>query len=199
RGGRAASGAVRLHFVAAHLPAATAATSLGRGAPAYRPAPRPAARPGPGARRLRTETVALPARAATGVRTTRALRRGQRYRVVVTGVAERGGITYDGACVRYAGRMRPQHSLDLTRPDADHFALHVHGVAVPLRPRGTTGAGSCSATHTYVGTFRAPVRGRARVRVWDPRTAPQAAAGALSVRITAVGRIRQQQRGTSAL
>ena len=157
RAGRTASGSMKVHFVAAHLPA----------------------------------------RAAAGVRTRRALRRGTRYRVVVRGVAQRGGVRYDGACVRYAGRLRPQHSLDLAQPDADHFALHVQGVAVPLTAHGTRRR--CSNAHVYRGTFRAPARGRARVRVWDPRTTRQAAGGALTVRITAVRRGGAQRRNSASL
>lgn len=195
RAGRAASGSMKVHFVAAHLPARTAVRP--GSTPRLRPAPRPATRPGPKARRLRAETVTLPARAAAGVRTRRALRRGTRYRVVVRGVAQRGGVRYDGACVRYAGRLRPQHSLDLAQPDADHFALHVQGVAVPLTAHGTRRR--CSNAHVYRGTFRAPARGRARVRVWDPRTTRQAAGGALTVRITAVRRGGAQRRNSASL
>lgn len=187
RGGRASAGAVRVHFLAPAMPEAEVTSA----SPAHAAAPRTATRPGPRARSLREERLSLPARARRGRITTRSLREGTRYRVIVTGSARSGDVAYDGGCVRYAGRLRPQHSLDLARPDADHFALHVQGVPVPMRARRD--GRLCSAGSAYVGSFVAPVRGRARVQVWDPTALPGAAretSGALEVRVVRLGRTR---------
>lgn len=187
RGGRAAAGGVRVHFLAPTMPRDEVTTAT----PTYAPAPRVATRPGPRARPLREERLTLPARARKGRVTSRSLRAGARYRVIVTGTARSGSTTYDGGCVRYAGRMRPQHSLDLARPGADHFALHVQGSPVPMRAR--RGGGPCSEAHAYVGSFVAPVRGRARVQVWDPTAragATRQASGALQVKVVRLGRTR---------
>jgi hypothetical protein len=70
--------------------------------------------------------------------------------------------------VRYAGRWRPQHTLDLTRPTADHLAVYVQGVRVPLRVPGSKRRCDGRAAHRYVGSFKPVVNGRARVKVWDP-------------------------------
>ncbi|MDP3967017.1 MAG: hypothetical protein Q8Q02_01955 [Nocardioides sp.] len=187
RRGRAANGGVRVHFLAPTMPQA----EVTRATPAHAPAPRAATRPGPRARPLHKERLTLPARARKGRVTTRSLREGARYRVVVTGTARSGNTAYDGGCVRYAGRLRPQHSLDLSRPGADHFALHVQGSPVPMRAR--RGSRLCSAAHAYVGSFVAPVRGRARVQVWDPTAragVTRRTSGALTVRVVRLGRTR---------
>lgn len=143
------------------------ARSVAAPLPQARRAPRPAHRPGPVARRLRTEVVEVPARARRGRLTEHSLKKGARYRVVVTGAARSGRTRFDGSCVRYAGRLRPQHTLDLTRPEADHLAVFVDGVRLDLRVPHSTRA-CAGGTHRYVGRFRAPVRGEARVKVWDP-------------------------------
>jgi hypothetical protein len=148
--------------------------------------PRVAQVAGPAGRRLLRETVALPAGARRGVLTDRALRRGRSYRVVVTGVARSGDTAFDGNCVRYAGRYRPQHTLDLTRPNADHLSLFVAGARVDLHVPGSSRA--CDAnTHRYVGTVKAPVGGRARVRIWDPFDYSDNS-GTLTVRLVRLGR-----------
>ena len=131
-----------------------------------RRAPRAARSAGARAKRLKAETLTLRAAAKGGARTNRSLRRNARYRVVVTGVARSGRTKFDGSCVRYAGRFRPQHSFDLTRPAADHLSVYVQGVKVDLRAPGTSA--SCSGSHRYVGSHKAVVRGKARVKVWDP-------------------------------
>lgn len=150
--------------------------------PAALRAPHPARHAGPSARRLTKERISVRAAARHGVWTTHALRRHTRYRVVVAGLATSGATVFDGACVKYAGRFRPQQSLDLTAPAADHLALYVAGVKVPLRVRGSKA--SCDRRdHRYVGSFRAPVRGKARVTVWDPFEYADNA-GALTVTLT---------------
>lgn len=129
--------------------------------------PRATRRTGKPARALVKEALTVRAAARGGVLTKRALRVKHRYRVVVTGTATSGTTSFDGQCVRYAGRWWPQHTLDLATPDADHLALYVQGVKVRLRAAGTSRA--CNAgTHRYVGSFRPVVKGRARVKVWDP-------------------------------
>ena len=74
--------------------------------------PRPARRPGKHARPLREERLTVPAASPRGVLTDRSLRRSGRYRVVVTGTATSGATSFDGRCVTYAGRLRPEHTLD---------------------------------------------------------------------------------------
>jgi hypothetical protein len=144
--------------------------------------PRPARSAGPTGRRLQKETVTVPAAARRGRLTVGALRRKARYRVVVTGVARNGDQGFDASCVKYAGRFRPQHTLDLTKPAADHLSLFIQGVRVDLRvPRSKA---SCDRReHRYVGTFEPVVRGKARVRVWDPYTYDDNS-GSLTVRLT---------------
>jgi len=131
--------------------------------------PRPARRPGLRARALAKEKVTVRAAARRGALTKRALRRNKRYRVVVTGRAASGSTVFDGRCVKYAGRLRPRHTLDLTTPQADHLSLYVQGQAVPLRvPRASR---ACNGkAHRYVGVIRARVNGRSRVKVWDSFT-----------------------------
>lgn len=89
--------------------------------------------------------------------------------MVVTGKATSGSTVFDGQCVKYAGRLRPNHTLDLTTPDADHLSLYVQGVKVNLRvPRS---ARHCDGrTNRYVGRFDPVRNGRARVKIWDPYT-----------------------------
>ncbi|HET6625588.1 MAG TPA: hypothetical protein VFG63_04310, partial [Nocardioidaceae bacterium] len=112
--------------------------------------PRAARRAGPGARRLRSEAVTVRATSRRGALTDRSLRRRARYSVVVTGTARSGPDVFDGSCVRYAGRFRAQHTLDLTKPTADHLSLFVAGVRVDLRVPGSRA--ECDArSHRYVG------------------------------------------------
>ncbi len=145
------------------LPAGTVATRRVAG----RAEPRPARRAGPAARRLVSEDVTVRAASARGALTKRALRRSARYRVVVTGTATSGSTRFDGQCVSYAGRLRPQHTLDLATPSADHLSLYVQGVRVALRAPGSSRP--CDGrSHRYVGVFKPVVNGRARVKVWDP-------------------------------
>lgn len=134
--------------------------------PATAKEPRPARRAGARAKQLAKEVVTVPARARRGVRTTRAVLPRNTYRVVVTGVADSGQARFDGRCVGYAGRLRPQHSLDLTDPAADHLALYVQGVKLDLRAAGTSAP--CSAKHRYVARWRPTQKGRARLKIWDP-------------------------------
>lgn len=129
--------------------------------------PRPARRDGRTARALVKETVTVRAASQRGALTTRSLRRRAGYRVVVTGTATSGTTRFDGQCVRYARRLRPQHTLDLSDPTADHLALYIQGVKVKLRVPGSTRACNGS-THRYVGFFKPVVNGRSRVKVWDP-------------------------------
>ena len=144
--------------------------------------PRPAKSAGQAAMRLKTETVTLRAAASRGTLTDRSLRVNHRYRVVVTGLARSGDDAFDGSCVKYAGRFRPQHTLDLTKPSADHLSLFISGVRVNLRVPGSKQ--SCDGRdHRYVGSYRAVVRGKARVRVWDPYTYADHT-GVLSVTLT---------------
>jgi hypothetical protein len=132
-------------------------------------APRPARHAGPAGRRLKKETLTVRASSRRGALTDRSLRRRSTYRVVVTGLARSGDDVFDGSCVRYAGRFRSEHSLDLTKPAADHLSLFVQGLRVNLRVPGSDAA--CDRReHRYVGTFKPVVRGKARVRVWDPYT-----------------------------
>ena len=102
--------------------------------------------------------------ASGGALTKRSLRRGQSYRVVVTGKAKSGSTVFDGQCVRYAGGWRSQHTLDLTTPAADHLSLYIQGVRVTLRVPGSSAACNAKAGK-YVGVFRPGVNGRARVKV----------------------------------
>lgn len=160
---RGNSGSLSFYILREDISARSVATSY----PAARRAPRVARTSGPRARGLVREAVQVRAAAGRGVSTHRALRKGARYRVVVTGAAENGSQLFDGSCARYAGRMRAQHSLDLTRPSADHLALYVQGVRLQLRVPGSTAA--CSErSHRYVGRYRAVVGGKAKVRIWDP-------------------------------
>ncbi|HSE55490.1 MAG TPA: hypothetical protein VLB03_07135, partial [Nocardioidaceae bacterium] len=115
------------------------------------------------------EQVTVRSAASGGALTKRSLRRGQSYRVVVTGRAKSGSTVFDGQCVRYAGGWRSQHTLDLTTPAADHLSLYIQGVRVTLRVPGSSAACNAKAGK-YVGVFRPGVNGRARVKVWDPYT-----------------------------
>ena len=158
-----AEGTLTFSILREDLPARSVAQKRVHG----RREPRPARRAGLPARRLDREAVTVRAAAARGALTDRALRRRHRYRVVVKGVAASGETRFDGQCVRYAGRWRPQHTLDLTRPTADHLAVYVQGVRVELRVPGSRRR--CDGrTHRYVGSFKPVVNGRARVKVWDP-------------------------------
>jgi hypothetical protein len=132
-------------------------------------APQPARRPGTRARALVTEEVTVRAASARGALTKRSLRRGARYRVVVTGRAASGSTIFDGQCVKYAGGLRPHHTLDLTNPSADHLSVFVQGVRLSLRAPGRSRACDGKA-HRYVGVFKPVVNGRARVKIWDPYT-----------------------------
>jgi hypothetical protein len=171
-----ADGELTFSVLREDLPARSVATRRVAGAPE----PRPARRPGASARALVDETLTVRAAAKAGTRTVRALRRPQRYRVIVTGRASSGATAFDGQCVRYAGRWRPQHTLDLADPTADHLSVFVQGVRVPLRAAG--GRACDPRTGRYVGTFRPVVNGRSRVRVWDPYTYNDNS-GALIVRL----------------
>jgi hypothetical protein len=156
-------GTLTFSILRSDIPARSVASHRASG----RAEPRPARRSGPSGRRLRAETVTVRAASARGALTRGALRRGKSYRVVVTGRAASGSTVFDGRCVAYAGRLRPQHTLDLTTPDADHLSLYVQGVPVALRVPGSTRP--CDArAHRYVGVFRPVVNGRSRVKVWDP-------------------------------
>ncbi|HEX6875882.1 MAG TPA: hypothetical protein VF165_09500 [Nocardioidaceae bacterium] len=160
-----AEGALTFSILRSDLPARSVVSPRPEGSPE----PRPATRAGLRARALASEKVAVRAASARGALTSRALRRGTRYRVVVTGKAASGGTVFDGQCVRYADRLRPRHTLDLTTPEADHLSLYVQGVRVALRVPGASR--SCDgSTHRYVGVFEAVVSGRSRVKVWDPFT-----------------------------
>jgi hypothetical protein len=160
---RDTEGALRFSILRADIGATTVIERRIAGALA----PRPARRAGRPARALVREAVTVRAAAARGVATTRALRRRARYRVVVTGRAVSGHTEFDGRCTRYAGRWRPQHTLDLTDPGADHLSLFIQGVPVNLRvPRSS--AWCDGRTSRYVGSFKPVVNGRARVKVWDP-------------------------------
>ncbi|HEX6246486.1 MAG TPA: hypothetical protein VFZ64_01330 [Nocardioidaceae bacterium] len=129
--------------------------------------PRPPRKAGTWARALVTETLTVRADRARGALTTRSLRRRASYRVVVTGTATSGTTRFDGQCVRYAGRLRPQHTLDLTDPSADHLSVYIQGAKVKLRVPGS-GRACNGSTHRYVGVFKPAVDGRSRVKVWDP-------------------------------
>lgn len=129
-------------------------------------APRMASRPGARAPRLRKETVVVPADRAAGRRTVAGLRRGASYKVFVTGVARSGATPFDGRCVWYAGRLREQFSLDLARPADDHLGVYIQGSPVSLKAARTSR--DCTRTNRYVGRFRAPVSGRASIRIFDP-------------------------------
>jgi hypothetical protein len=158
-----AEGTLTFSILREDLPARSVAGKRTHG----RREPRPARKAGPPARRLDREVVTVRAAARGGALTDRSLRRRHRYRVVVTGVARSGATKFDAQCVRYAGRWRPQHTLDLTRPTADHLAVYVQGVRVPLRVPGSKRRCDGRA-HRYVGSFKPVVNGRARVKVWDP-------------------------------
>ena len=160
---RDAEGTLTFSILREDIPARTVASRRVSGSAE----PRPARRAGRPARGLREEVVTVRAARARGALTQRALRRRHSYRVVVTGKAASGSTVFDGQCVKYAGRLRPQHTLDLTTPDADHLALYVQGVKVDLRvPRS---ARRCDGrTNRYVGRFDPVRNGRARVKIWDP-------------------------------
>jgi hypothetical protein len=133
------------------------------------PEPRPVRKAGPAAPQIIDERVTVRAAAARGALTKRSLRRKHSYRVVVTGKAASGGTVFDGRCVRYAGALRPQHTLDLTNPTADHLSLYIQGAKVNLRVPGS--ARKCNPqANRYVGVFKPVRNGRARVKVWDPYT-----------------------------
>jgi hypothetical protein len=170
-----AAGSLTFSILREDLPARSVATPR----PEARHEPRPARRAGAPARRLDREELTVRAAARHGTRTDRALRRRHSYRVVVRGTATSGSTSFDGSCVRYAGRWRPQHTLDLTDPTADHLSLFIQGVRVELRVPGAQRR-CAGREHRYVGRFRPVVNGRARVRVWDPYEYADNA-GALSV------------------
>jgi hypothetical protein len=133
------------------------------------PEPRAARRAGPRARALVSEEVTVRAASGRGALTARGLRRDASYRVVVTGKALSGSTVFDGRCLKYARALRPQHTLDLTDPSADHLSLYIQGVAVELRVPGASRP--CDGkSHRYVGVFKPVVNGRARVKIWDPYT-----------------------------
>lgn len=160
---RAAEGSLTFSVLREDIAARTVATRRVPGSAE----PRAARRPGQRARALVKEEVVVRAAGRRGALTSRSLRTKERYRVVVTGAARSGDTAFDGQCVRYAGAWRPQHTLDLTDPAADHLSLYIQGVKVPLRVPGS--ARACDgATHRYVGVFRPVVNGRARVKLWDP-------------------------------
>jgi hypothetical protein len=162
---RAAEGSLTFSVLREDLPAHTVA---GRRVPGSRE-PRPARRAGKPARQIIDEQVTVRAAAARGALTQRSMRRKKSYRVIVTGKAASGDTVFDGQCVRYAGRLRPRHTLDLTNPTADHLSLYIQGVKVDLRvPRS---ARKCNGkANRYVGVFKPVRNGRARVKVWDPYT-----------------------------
>ena len=158
-----AQGSLSFSILRADIPTRTVAPALVTGSPE----PRPARQAGLQARALDSEQLTVRAASARGALTTRALRRGARYRVVVTGRAASGATVFDGQCVNYASRLRPQHTLDLTTPDADHLSLFIQGSRVSLHVPGS--ARPCDGrAHRYVGAFRPVVDGRSRVKVWDP-------------------------------
>ena len=160
---RANSGSARFFILREDVATHSVATPVA----ASTAAPRPARAAGARARALVRGSVDVRAASARGVRTRKALRKGARYRVIVTGVAKSAGTRFDGNCVAYARRMRPQHSFDLTRPGADHLSLYLQGVRLNLQVPGARSA--CDGrTHRYVGRFKAVVGGRANFRVWDP-------------------------------
>jgi hypothetical protein len=162
---RTAEGSLTFSVLREDIPARTVAT---RRVPGSRE-PRPARKAGPSARQIIDERVTVRAAAARGALTERSLRRKHSYRVVVTGKAASGGTVFDGQCVRYAGRLRPRHTLDLTDPTADHLSLYIQGVKVNLRVPGSTKKCNGKANR-YVGVFEPVRKGRARVKVWDPYT-----------------------------
>ncbi|HSE09859.1 MAG TPA: hypothetical protein VLB29_14430 [Nocardioidaceae bacterium] len=131
--------------------------------------PRAVRRSGLRARALVSEEVTVRAASPRGALTGRALRRKARYRVVVTGKALSGSTVFDGRCVKYAQAWRPEHTLDLTNPSADHLSLFIQGVRVTLRVAGASRPCNGKA-HRYVGVFKPVVNGRARVKIWDPYT-----------------------------
>jgi hypothetical protein len=162
---RDAEGSLTFSVLREDIAARTVATPRAAGSPE----PRPARKAGPPARQIINERVTVRAAATRGALTKRSLRRKQSYRVVVTGKAASGGTVFDGQCVRYAGRLRPRHTLDLTNPTADHLSLYVQGVKVNLRVPGS--AKKCNGkANRYVGVFKPVRNGRARVKVWDPYT-----------------------------
>jgi hypothetical protein len=131
------------------------------------PAPRPWRRAARKAEPLQKERRTLVASRRGGVLTRGALRGGDPYRVVIRGTASNGGVLFDGNCVRYARRLREQHTFNLATPEADHLAIYVQGRRLKLRAPASDG--DCDGeNHRYVGRFRAPVDGRARIRIWDP-------------------------------
>ena len=162
---RDAEGSLTFSILREDIAARTVATQRVPGSPE----PRPARKAGPPARQIIDERVTVRAAASRGALTQRSLRRKHSYRVVVTGKAASGGTVFDAQCVRYAGRLRPRHTLDLTNPTADHLSLYVQGVKVNLRVPGS--ARKCNAKdNRYVGVFKPVRNGRARVKVWDPYT-----------------------------
>jgi hypothetical protein len=162
---RDAEGSLTFSILREDIAARTVATQRVPGSPE----PRPARKAGPPARQIVDERVTVRAAAPRGALTQRSLRRKHSYRVVVTGKAASGGTVFDAQCVRYAGRLRPRHTLDLTNPTADHLSLYVQGVKVNLRVPGS--AKKCNGkANRYVGVFKPVRNGRARVKVWDPYT-----------------------------
>jgi hypothetical protein len=172
---RDAEGSMTFSVLREDIAARTVATPRTAGSPE----PRPASKAGPSAPQIINERVAVRAAKPRGALTQRSLRRKHSYRVVVTGKAASGRTVFDGQCVRYAGSLRPQHTLDLTNPTADHLSLFVQGVKVNLRVPGS--AKKCNVqANRYVGVFKPVRNGRARVKVWDPYTYADNT-GALSV------------------
>jgi hypothetical protein len=141
-------------------------TDVGSGLPAVptlAPAPTLAGpQDGPG---LVSETVAVPA-AAASVLTAGALEQGAEYRLTVAGSADLGkGVATDGRCLFVGGVWWSQASLERTVPDQAHGRLYVGGVAFD---GDATNGGSVCASRSHTSTYTARRSGRLELALWDP-------------------------------
>jgi hypothetical protein len=111
---------------------------------------------------LVTETVAVPASAAS-VTSTQAVEQGASYRITVDGAAGLGaGVQTDGRCLFAAGAWWPQASLDRWSPATGHGRLYVDGV-----PLETDGGPNCTS-RTHTATYTATRSSQLDLSLWDP-------------------------------
>lgn len=133
------------------------------------------------------ETLTVPA-TARSERTSYAVRKGDRYRVTVSGTATLApGVESDGRCIRLGSRWYRAASMDLRVPGADHGNLFVDG-----EPFGRRRGGCAERTHSAVVT--AARSGRMRLSLWDPLTTGDND-GALTVQVQRLGAISGPARG----
>jgi len=177
--------------------------------PTPRPTPRPTPKPTPPpsnaipeprsprtlprAAALAHETVTVPARRRAGVYTKRALRRGHSYLVEASGTyryAPHSRALADAECTTVAGSSWSRNrSVRSRQRNADHLDLYVDGN--DMFSESDNGQACDTESHTYRWIYRPRRSGRVPLRIWDP-TRFSDNAGRMSVRITALGAVRNR-------